>query len=81
MDEFITEKESATVVIGTSKGFKAGLKRYAIVFSMPVGSSDIPFILGYLLWGGDIWIGKIPMIKLMILINIVNIILMWTLKP
>jgi len=56
--------------------FRQGANCKAAYFQVDY-KAKIPFKLGYLLWGLDIWVGKVPMIKLMIGANIINMVIMW----
>jgi hypothetical protein len=71
-EDFIaTNKESH--VFNSMKGFRAGFRAKALVIASTT-EMDWKFMMAYLLWGCDIWIYKVPMIKLMILVTVLNII-------
>ena len=50
-------------------GFRGGLRSKA--FLIEAFERSLAFKLGYYLWGADIWFGRVPMVKSMILANVV----------
>lgn len=65
-----------------SSTFRQGMIMKAICFnaSMDIEKTSIWFRLGYWLWGMDVWVDNVPVLKVIIAINIINLILMWGLK-
>ena len=80
MNQYVKTSEADILTFNTQQTFKQGLQHKAITFDLPFGSTTFMFRLGYCLWGMDIWIDKVPMIKLMIAANIVNMVVMWMVK-
>ena len=60
--------------------FKEGVESRAIQFTWGIKAHSRLFWLGYFLWGMDIWCGNIPVLKVLIGVNILNIILMWIVR-
>jgi len=60
--------------------FKEGAKCRAIQFTWKTKAHCRLFWLGYFLWGMDIWCGNIPTLKVLIGVNILNMILMWIVR-
>lgn len=83
MDDSKLFVESADTNIYTFYGqttFREGMRRKAIQFTPWQNKSSLRFKIGYYLWGLDIWIGKVPMIKLMVAMNLSSLVLVWILK-
>jgi hypothetical protein len=75
----VMEETKNNYILTEDHGFWNGTHCKAIQFDLR-SNADIPFMLGYCLWGLDIWIDRAPMIKLMVFANIVNMAIMWILK-
>jgi len=60
--------------------FKDGVKCRAIQFTWETKGRSRLFWLGYFLWGMDVWCGNIPVLKVLIGVNILNMILMWIVR-
>jgi hypothetical protein len=68
------------IAIQMEHTFKEGAKTKALYITNSISKETAPFKLGYYLWGMDIWIGNIPLIKMVILINVINIAILWIVK-
>ena len=65
----------------SNKTFKQGTKLHAVdITTKDIENCSRQFKFGYVLWGADIWINKVPLIKILVLINIINMILVWIIK-
>ena len=60
--------------------FREGTRCRAIQFSFSTKEPTRMFWLGYWIWGLDIWCGNLPVLKVLIAVNILNIILMWIVR-
>jgi hypothetical protein len=60
-----------TAILIINQTFKQGLRSKSIYFEPMIPNGTFQFKIGYWLWGMDIWIGKVPMIKFMILANLI----------
>lgn len=67
MDVACTENRGGVEETRLEQGFWDGVRTKAI--RVRVLEKNIPFNLGYFLWGADIWLGKIPFLKSLILAN------------
>jgi len=71
------------VAVGNKQtAFKEGVKCRALQFTWETGEKARSrlFWLGYFLWGMDVWCGNIPVLKVLIGVNILNMILMWIVR-
>ena len=65
-----------TLQIKVYQTFRDGLRHKAVEITTTAEMSW-QFKLGYYLWGMDVWCGNIPVLKVLIGVNILNMILMW----
>jgi len=52
-------------------GFIAGARCKAINVTTRVAPASILYKVGYYLWGADIWFGRVPVVKSLLLANII----------
>jgi hypothetical protein len=60
-------------ILRINRTFRQGLRSKSIYFNPSIFDKDATtiFRIGYWIWGMDIWIGRVPMIKIMIGVNII----------
>jgi hypothetical protein len=65
--------ENPNAILLINQTFRQGLRTKSIYFepTIPDAQATISFKIGYWLWGMDIWIGRIPMIRFMLLANLI----------
>lgn len=73
--------EPVSLLFSQPKSFKEGARIKAVQFSLGVEPGwSFAAAAGYYLWGMDLWIGGVPLMKVIIGVNIINMLAMWVVR-